>query len=295
MTLKNCSSFLRFWFMAIRPKTLVAAVAPVLMATILAFRVGSVEYPIAFLVLLTALLIQIATNVANDLIDFKRGTDIERVGPTRAAQSGLLSEIQLKKGLYFILAAVIFLGFILVLKGGWPILVIGLAAIVCTIWYSAGPLALSYTGLADFFVLIFFGPIATSGTFYLLTGQWWIEAFGLGFAPGLIAVAILTANNLRDYWTDKKVNKKTLVVRFGLLFGKSEYTACLLLAIFFPVFNLILLKKAAILAVFITFLIIRPLKKVWKAQSAQDFMSVLPDTAQILVGYAFLFSVGIFL
>ena len=283
------------WWMAARPKTLWAAIAPVLMGGAVGYYAGSRDFFVFALILLTAILIQIATNLANDLIDARKGTDVHRVGPTRAVQSGLVSQESMKRGLLITLTAALLLGVCLVYKGGLPILLIGVAALICTLWYSAGPAALSYTGLADLFVLAFFGPIAVSGTTYLLTDSWSVDAAIVGLGPGLISVAVLIANNLRDYWTDKEVNKKTLVVRFGLLFGRLEYTACILAGCLLPVIFVHSFALAPWFGAVTLFAAVPHLIRVWQASSAHEFIPLLPQTAKLLILNSGLFCIGLFL
>lgn len=283
------------WWLAFRPATLWAAVAPVCMGGALGFFYGSRDFGLFALILITTLLIQIATNLANDLIDAGKGTDTDRrVGPVRVVQSGLLTDAAVKKALVYTLTVATLLGLVLVLEGGLPILCIGVAALICTLWYSAGPAALSYSGLADIFVLFFFGPIAVSGTVYLLTGTWESDAMLAGMAPGLIAVALLVSNNLRDFWTDKTVDKNTLVVRFGLFFGRVEYTLCLVLACFLPLLSSERPGVAPYFGACALFAVIPLLYKVWTAAVAEDFLKLLAPTAKLLLLYAGLFSIGLF-
>jgi 1,4-dihydroxy-2-naphthoate octaprenyltransferase len=246
--------------------------------------------------MVTALLNQIATNLANDHVYARKGTDTEkRVGPTRAVQAWLMTEPQVVRALATILVAALLLGCYLAFVGGWPIILIGAAALLCTLWYSAGPAALSYTGLADIFVLMFFGPIAVAGTVYLLVGVWSEDAMVIGLAPGLISTAVLAANNLRDYWTDAAVNKRTLVVRFGLLFGRIEYTCCLIFACVLPPFLSVTATLPLAIAGLGTLLFALPLLgRVWKATAAEDFVLLLPGAAKLLVVYTVSFGIGLF-
>ena len=283
------------WWGAARPKTLWAAVAPVSMAGAIAYYEGSRNFFVFGIILLTAILIQVATNFANDLIDARKGTDAVRIGPARAVQSGLLSDGEITRGLILVLGAALLLGACLVYIGGLPILAMGLTALVCTIWYSAGPAALSYTGLADIFVLAFFGPIATAGTVYLLTASWSVDAAVVGFAPGFISIAVLTANNLRDFWTDRQVNKKTLVVRFGLLFGRIEYTACILAACLIPLLCVDSYGLAPWFGAITLFAAVPHFIGIWQARDARAFLPLLPQTAKLLILNAGLFCIGLFL
>jgi 1,4-dihydroxy-2-naphthoate octaprenyltransferase len=188
------------------------------------------------LTLLAALSIQIGTNYCNDYFDFKKGADThERLGPTRATQAGLVRPAQMRVAYQLAFAISALLGLALVWRGGLPILVIGLLSIASGIMYTAGKYALGYLGLSELFVLIFFGPVAVAGTYYLQTLHLNIGTVVAGLSPGLWSVAILCVNNLRDRQQDIKANKKTLAVRLGKEFAQYEYIACIALALLIPV------------------------------------------------------------
>lgn len=212
------------WLMAFRPKTLTAAVVPVLVGTALAFRIaGEVNIWMSVWALLGALFIQIGTNLFNDALDFKKGADTaERLGPQRVTQSGLISEkgVMIAGSISFLLA--ILCGVPLVLEGGWVIVVIGLISLFFGYTYTGGPFPLAYKGLGDLFVVLFFGLVAVGGVYYLHTGQFSAEAVVAGLQVGLMATVLIAINNLRDIHQDKKVDKRTLAVRFGISFARME-------------------------------------------------------------------------
>lgn len=217
------------WLLAIRPKTLTVALSPIIIGTSLAYRDGAFHGFYLFLTILSALLIQIGTNLANDYFDFQKGADNhERKGPVRVTQAGLISPKKVKAAfcLAFLLASCAGLG--LVYRGGWPIFLIGIASVLSGLLYTAGPYALAYLGLGELFVLIFFGPVAVAGTYYVQTLKLSWESIASGIAVGLLACAILVVNNLRDIETDRKANKKTLAVRLGRQFANFEYVFCLI-------------------------------------------------------------------
>src|SRR5258706_12115507 len=187
------------WILAARPKTLAAAVVPVLIGTALAAKGPlPLDWRLFACTLLGAVFIQIGTNFVNDALDFKKGTDThERLGPLRVTQAGLLSADAVMRGAYacFFLAALC--GIPLVLHSGWPLLAIGLGSIAAAYAYTGGPYPLAYHGLGELFVLAFFGLIAVGGTYYIQRGTLDWPALAMGAAAGLLAVALLAINNPR--------------------------------------------------------------------------------------------------
>jgi 1,4-dihydroxy-2-naphthoate octaprenyltransferase len=225
------------WWLAIRPRTLPAAVAPVLVGAALAWSDQAFRPLPALAALAGALLIQIGTNLANDVLDYRKGADTaERIGPTRVVQAGLLSPRAVAGGAAasFALAAAVGLYLILGAGGGWPILVLGLAALASGVLYTAGPYPLAYVGLGDLFVMAFFGLGAVAGTYYVQALKLTPAALGLGVAIGALATAILVVNNLRDVDTDRAAGKRTLVVRLGAPWARRYYTALIALAFALP-------------------------------------------------------------
>ena len=205
------------WVLAARPKTLSAAVAPVLVGTGLALRAQhGVPWLYVACALFGALFIQIATNLINDALDFKKGADTaERLGPLRVTQAGLLSAQAVLRGGYACLVIAALLGIPLIVRGGWPILLIGVTSILAAYAYTGGPWPLAYHGLGELFVMVFFGLVAVGGTDYVLTLHYGLDAFLCGIAVGSLAVVILAINNLRDIEGDCASGKKTLAVRIG--------------------------------------------------------------------------------
>ncbi len=217
--------------LAIRPKTLPASIAPVLLTAYLARSDPKFSWTVFGAILACALLIQIAVNLANDLGDFLKGADnTQRVGPPRVTQAGLVSVRSMKQVIVLTLLCALVIGSYLVSVGGMPILIIGFAAILSSLAYTAGPLPLAYVGLGDLFVMLFFGPIATTGTYYLLTSTYSTLTAICGVGFGAISTAILVVNNLRDVEGDQVAGKNTLVVRFGRRFARCEYLLCILIA-----------------------------------------------------------------
>jgi len=224
------------WLAAIRLATLPAAAGPVAVGTTLAAADGRAHAPTALLCLAVALLLQIGTNLHNDAADHARGADTsERLGPPRAVAQGWLTSQAVERAAMasFALAAIAGLG--LVLRGGVPLLVLGLASIASGLAYTGGRVPLAYRGLGDVFVLLFFGVVAVCGSYYAQARALDLAALGCSLAVGALATAILVVNNLRDREADARAHKRTLVVRYGASFGRMEYAALLAFAYAVPV------------------------------------------------------------
>ena len=222
--------------MAARIPTLPAAVTPVLVGTAAAWSHGHFRPGVLIAALISSILIQVGTNFANDLFDFKKGADTEkRMGPVRVTQAGLLTPRQVERGMWLTFALAVVAGLYLIYVGGWPVLAIGLASIAAGILYTGGPWPLAYHGLGDVFTFIFFGVVAVCGTYYVHTGS--INAFAIvtSLPVGLIVTAILVANNLRDIETDRIAGKRTLAVRLGERNTQLQYVLLVTLAYLIPV------------------------------------------------------------
>ncbi|MFB6099296.1 MAG: 1,4-dihydroxy-2-naphthoate polyprenyltransferase [Salinibacter sp.] len=217
----------RIWLWAARPKTLGAAVAPVLVGTGMAVEAG-VWHPLsAALALVGAVLIQVGVNYHNDYADYVQGTDTEdRVGPLRVTQAGLVAPETMRRATILVFGLAVASGLYLIYRGGWPILVVGLASIGAAVWYTAGRYSLAALGLADLFVFVFFGPVAVGGTYYVQALSLSPAVLVAGAGPGLLSIAILLVNNVRDVAEDREAGKRTLVVRFGRRFGAVAYGSC---------------------------------------------------------------------
>jgi 1,4-dihydroxy-2-naphthoate octaprenyltransferase len=286
---------LQTWIMASRPKTLSAAVAPVLIGSAMAYADGFFSPLIALATLMGALFIQIGTNFANDYFDFVKGTDTDqRLGPTRVTQAGLVSlqEIRWATALSFLVAAAF--GGILIYYGGWPILAIGVLSIVFGVLYTAGPIPLGYIGLGDILVLIFFGFVAVGGTYYLQTGTLNAAVLIAGAGPGLLSTAILAVNNLRDRDTDASTGKRTLAVRFGVRFARYEYLLSILITACIPVVLCIMTQGhyASLTASLFLLLTIPSIKRVFHREGGPELNSVLGATGRALFLFSIAFAVG---
>lgn len=213
--------------LAARPKTLPAAVAPVVAGSALAWRIGGqFSWVLAWCTLLSTVAIQVATNYFNDAVDARKGADTEaRLGPLRATAAGLISPKGMLTAGGVMLAVAVLISLPMVAARGWPVVVIGVVSLFFTYGYTGGPVPLAYRGLGDLFVLLFFGLIAVSGTVFVQTGEWRAEALLLGTQIGMLSTVLIAINNLRDREEDSRSNKRTLAVRFGVRFARVEIAA----------------------------------------------------------------------
>jgi len=288
---------LKTWLMAARPKTLTAALVPVMVGTALAYGLGVGRWLPAVAALVGAMLIQIGTNLTNDYYDFKKGADTEeRLGPKRVTQSGLIAPGTVLASALLCFGLAVVVGIYLVVVGGWPIVAIGLASVLAGYAYTGGPFPLAYNGLGDVFVFVFFGLVAVPGTFYVQALTVGPAAWWAAIPVGAIGTAILVVNNLRDETTDTKANKRTLVVRLGSTAGKAEYVVLLVAAYATPVamWGLGLASPWVLLALLSGPVVVPPLKLVLKAKGA-ELNPALGGTARVQLVYGVLFSVGLFL
>jgi 1,4-dihydroxy-2-naphthoate polyprenyltransferase len=215
---------IEIWWMAIRPRTLPAALAGVITGSALAWGDGHFRLLPALTAMIVALLLQIGSNLTNDVSDFEKGADAgPRMGPQRVTQSGLLTPRQVKTGMVVVFALAALFGSTLIFSVGWVVIPIGAAAIFAAIAYTAGPFPLGYHGLGELFVFIFFGIAAVAGTYFVQTGGVSLTAWLTSLPIGFIIVGILIVNNLRDIDADKLAGKFTLAARFGIRFAKMEY------------------------------------------------------------------------
>jgi len=219
------------WLMATRPKTLTAAASPVLVGSALAWSHGTFAAGPALLAMVTAFLLQIGSNLANDYYDYVKGADTaERVGPTRVTQAGLIPPEQVRLAMIGTLALAFVLGLGLVYVGGPVVLAIGVASILSAVAYTGGPYPLGYHGLGDVFVFLFFGLAAVAGTYYVQALSWSPQAFVAAVPVGALCTNILVVNNVRDAPQDAVAGKRTLPARLGVGFGHAQYDAQLVLA-----------------------------------------------------------------
>lgn len=283
------------WLLAFRPKTLPAAVAPVLIGTAMAYGHGLQNYAVAIVAAFAALTIQIGTNLANDYFDYKKGADThERVGPTRVTQAGLIAPSDVRNAMIIVFTLSGLACLVLMVHAGWFLAVIGVLSILSGIFYTAGPRPLGYMGLGEVFVLIFFGPVAVAGTYYVQALEINLAVLISGLAPGFLSVAILAVNNLRDRETDRRVKKNTLAVRFGKEFAVYEYMVSVVIAGLVPVavFALTGEQPWSLLASVILFPALSVFKTVLTKQDGPSLNAALASTGEILLVYSVIYSIG---
>ena len=215
---------LKAWLLASRPKTLAAAVAPGMVGSSLAFHYGAFKLIPALACLFFAMLMQIAANLINDLFDYLKGTDGEdRKGPQRATAQGWITPSAMKKGICIVVASACLVGSTLIYYAGWQMILVGLLCAAFAYSYTSGPYPLSYHGLGDLAVVVFFGMVAVGFTCYVQWLDWSFFVLLTGVMTGLVINTLLVLNNYRDRDTDWKSGKMTLVVIFGEPFGRYFY------------------------------------------------------------------------
>jgi 1,4-dihydroxy-2-naphthoate polyprenyltransferase len=296
MTLATPGSF-RAWVLASRPATLTAAIVPVLVGSAVAHAVGGFRTLPALAALVGAMLIQIATNFANDVFDHEKGADTEeRLGPTRATASGLLSAKQMRAALITTLGLTFIPGVYLVSVGGWPIVIIGIASMLSGVAYTGGPYPLGYHGLGDVFVFVFFGLVAVCGTVFVQANSIPLLAWLAASAVGAIATAILVVNNVRDRETDVKAGKRTLAVRFGKRAGILEYVFLFVVAYAAPVLAMVLSNMSPwVLLPLVSIPLAIRLTHALATKEGRPLNAVLGQTALLLLVYGVLLSAGLWL
>ena len=286
------------WLLAIRPRTLPAAVSPVAVGTALAVSDGVFAPLPAAAALVGAVLIQVGANLTNDYFDYVNGVDTpERQGPQRAAQSGLIALPRLRLGITVVFAITVLVGAYLISIGGWPILAIGLASLLSSLAYTGGPIPIGYYGLGDLFVFLFFGVAAVSGTFY-------VQALSISLMPvvasipvGMLTVAILVVNNLRDIKTDQQTGKRTLAVMIGPKASRLEYT--ILLAVAYTVPTLLWLSGKSSAWVLLPWLsmplAVRLVHDIHRHDEGPSLNRALAATARLDLIFCTLFAAGLLL
>jgi 1,4-dihydroxy-2-naphthoate octaprenyltransferase len=287
----------RAWVLAIRPKTLPAALAPVLVGGAVAVEAEGFRAGPAVAAALGALLLQIGSNLANDVYDFERGADREdRLGPLRVTQAGLLTPVQVRAGMAVTFGLALLVGTYLVSVGGWPVVAIGLASIAAAVAYTAGPFPLGYNGLGDLFVMLFFGFVAVGGTVWVQMRAIPATTWPSALAVGALVTAILVVNNVRDVDQDRASGKRTLPVRFGREWGVREYAALLVVAYLVPAGMVLAgLAGPAVLVVLVTLPLASRLSRSLSRDRGIVLNRTLAGTARLALLWSVLFAAGLVL
>lgn len=285
----------RAWLLAIRPRTLPASVAPVVLATGMAASRGVADFLPALAALVAALLIQIGTNLANDVFDHRKGGDTaERVGPTRVVQAGLLPEAAVWRATLLVLGLALLVGAYLVWVGGLPILVVGILSLLCAVAYTGGPYPLAYHGLGDLFVFVFFGWVAVAGTYWVQAHAFQADLLVAGSGIGALITAILVVNNLRDRETDAMAGKRTQAVRLGVARTRMQFVALLLIGAAAPLVGVLFFGWTpwTLLAWTSGSLFFLPLSRVLTFQQPAELNPALGAAARGVAWYAGLMAAG---
>ncbi|GAB4134988.1 MAG: 1,4-dihydroxy-2-naphthoate polyprenyltransferase [Ignavibacteriales bacterium] len=285
------------WLLASRPKTLPAAFAPVFVGSALAFNSGVFKFVNALIALICSVLIQVGTNFVNDLYDFLTGNDSpNRVGPTRALSSGLISIREMKLAIIITFGLTFVLGLYLVYQSDYWILLIGILSIISGIAYTAGPFPLAYNALGDLFVFIFFGFVGTIGTYYVQAVKIIELSIWASVPVGALITNILVVNNLRDIDEDKSNNKITLAVIIGRQFTKFQYVLSIVISNLVIVFIYVkFIQNFFVLLPLITIPISISLIKMIFTTTGENLNKTLALTALFSASFSFLFALGIIL
>lgn len=285
-------SKIHIWLDATRPKTLPAALCPVVVGSSLAYHDGFYDWRPALICLLFAFLVQIGTNFANDYLDGVKGSDTkERIGPQRAVASGLVDANSMRRATILTLMAAFCLGLLLIPFGGWWLLLVGLASVSCAWLYTGGPYPLAYNGLGDVFVILFFGFIAVGCTYFVQAGAINGAVLWSGLACGLLINNILVVNNYRDVQEDRASGKKTLAVCFGRNFAKWQYRITLLLVAAITSYLALRWENAMLL------LPLLPLVPAWwlglrlpQFRTYREYLRALKISGSVVAAYGLVFS-----
>lgn len=285
--LPNLSS----WLLAMRPKSMMAAIIPVLVGSALApFELEQIKWGIVGLALLVACFLTIATNLLNDALDFKNGVDTpQRLGPKRVTQSGLIpyKQVMLTGSLFLLLAFLFALP--LIARGGIMLLLALLVSMLCSYLYTGGPYPLKYVGLGELFVILFYGLVATVGSYYLQTERISGESILAGLQVGFLATVLIAINNLRDISEDSQAGKKTLAARFGLTFGRIEITLLILAPFALSIYWLLADRVLAFALPSVCLLIgINLIRQIWKHSPSKLYNRFFAESALLLTLFGFL-------
>ncbi|MEI7887055.1 MAG: 1,4-dihydroxy-2-naphthoate polyprenyltransferase [Actinomycetes bacterium] len=291
------------WILGARPRTLPTAVAPVILGTAAAAGVSAgafkgVQLWVLFCALGVALFVQIATNYANDYSDGRRGTDdpAARTGPPRLVGNGLATPSEVKRAMLICFGLTALCGLPLVLFVDWKLIFVGIAAIAAGWFYTGGNRPYGYAGFGEIFVFVFFGLVATIGSYFVQTQSLSWLSFGSGMAVGCLATALLVVNNLRDIPGDTIAGKKTLAVRIGERATRILYVALMVLPILVvPLLAGLSGRPLGALALLAIVPARQPITQVLSAARGPALIPVLARTSQVQIVYAVLLSVGLWI
>jgi 1,4-dihydroxy-2-naphthoate octaprenyltransferase len=289
---------LRLWLVAARPRTLPAAVAPVLVGTALA-GTEDVFKPLRFAAALVgSIFIQIGTNLANDYSDARRGADTEdRLGPVRVTAGGLMPPRRVLVGTWVAFGVAVAAGSYLAAVAGWELLVVGVVSIAAGVLYTGGPRPYGYEGLGELFVFVFFGLVAVGGSYFVQTEDLRWEAVALGVPVGLLAAAILVVNNVRDVETDRRAGKRTLAVRLGR--ERAVVVFSVMLALSYAALPAIAIAGDLELWILLPLASLPLALPLWPTLSARrdgpSLNKLLADTGRLLAVFSLLLAAGLLL
>jgi 1,4-dihydroxy-2-naphthoate octaprenyltransferase len=288
---------LNSWLLASRPKTLLAAVVPVMVGSSLAINSGKFIPLISVIALVCSILIQVGTNFTNDLYDYLKGADTKsRKGPVRVLANGLITVKEMKVGIFITFFSAFLFGLYLVYTGGLIILLIGIISIIAGLAYTAGPYPLAYKGLGDIFVFMFFGLVGTMGTFFLHTNNISLPAFLSSIPVGALITNILVVNNYRDIEEDRVAGKNTLAVKLGKTFTQYQFIFLIIVSFLTPL--ALFLFYDFNIWIFLPYLTMPVAYKIVKMLFTLDGIHLnktLELTAKLSALYGILFSAGLIL
>src|SRR5688572_20734204 len=285
---------LMLWVTAARPRTLPAAIAPVLVGTALAISVDEFR-PLAFVAaLIGSVFIQIGTNLANDYSDARRGADTEdRLGPVRVTAGGLMPPRRVLIGTYVAFGIAVAAGAYLIAVAGWELLAVGVASIVAGVLYTGGPKPYGYEGLGELFVFLFFGVVAVVGSYFVQTEELTRAAFDLSVPVGLLSAAILVVNNVRDIETDRRAGKRTLAVRLGRERARRLFTL-MIIGSYVTLIGIVFELSAWVLLPLLTIPLAVPLIRTVSTRSDGAALNgALAATGQLLGAFSLLLAIGV--
>jgi 1,4-dihydroxy-2-naphthoate octaprenyltransferase len=287
---------LRLWLLAARPRTLPAAISPVLVGTALAGSEDVFRALPFIAALVGSVFIQIGTNLSNDYSDARRGADAEdRLGPVRVTAGGLMPPKRVLVGTYVAFGIAVAAGLYLAAVAGWELLAVGAASILAGVLYTGGPRPYGYEGLGELFVFLFFGIVAVAGSYFVQTEELRWEAFALAVPVGLLAAAILVVNNIRDIDTDRRAGKRTLAVKLGRQRARRLFGAMVVSSFAVPVALVAPLSPWVLLALAAMPLVPPLLRTVSIRSDGVALNQALAGTGRLLAVFSVLLAVGVLL